>query len=338
MSRPTANPRRSQGIAVFLPLVTIAVVLVASGTRDHAQARTIAAESPEALLRREVAASLQGEAMDDSLVVDAFGRVGLDPLTDDLRAGLRGQFDRFAPLLARAQGPIHSPSWDIQLLCLEAGSVAQQAAMTAELRRWFTDEIHEAPILGSLRIENAEGVREVLIGCRVTVAEMLAEYGDRTAIRGIREWSLGESMEPADRDRIIQSLARLEDPCHRRWLIPENPGRVAPCTDADTLVVRACRRTGDATACGDPIPPAAARALREVLHALPVRRASTLSVSPVSLHVSGTNGEDCRLVPASDGRSVFVYEQDMHEYGFAWRADSVELATWVIGWLKTVPK
>jgi hypothetical protein len=296
--------------------------------------------SPEAVLRAAVQGALDGGPLHDSLLVANFGRVGLDPLSEAQRAGIRADFPRFAPLLIRSQGPVHRLAWDVQLLVMELASPAEQAAMVGELRRWFTEDVREAPWEWGSRAESPEGIHEAVVLCRVAAAEMLAEYGDTTMAPRIREWTAKEVMEPQDRERVIQAVARLYDPCHRRWLASVAHDQVQPCGDPEggPITVRACRLDGDARFCGDPIPAAAARALRQVLRLVPVRRVRTLSRSDIFLAVTDARGGDCQLMPAADGRSVTLYESDMQEYGFAWQADSAELAAWVTGWLKTAPR
>ncbi|HEX7879571.1 MAG TPA: hypothetical protein VF720_09185 [Candidatus Eisenbacteria bacterium] len=301
-------------------------------------ARAASPETPDECLRRLVSQALaSGSITDDSLMVDGFSRSGLDPLSSEQRAGVREHLDLFAPVLAQAQAPSHSPGWDIQILFLEQGTPEQRAMMTSQLRRWFTEDVRQPLRDRSVRYENAQAIREVVLGYRVTVAEMLAEYGDRSATRVIREWSMGESMETEDRDRVIQALARLEDPCHRRWLIPAGVDRVEPCDGSEPLTVRACHRRGESTDCGDPIPAAAARALDHVMSLVPVRRAGPRSEGSRWLSLTG-GGRECRIEPAANGKSVIIAESDMHEFGFAWEVESAELAAWVIGWMKTAPR
>lgn len=295
---------------------------------------TIPVERPEAALRRIVATSLaSGSIVEEPALVDGFGQYGLEPLDPGTRAAVRQGLDLFASSLIRAQATTYQPRWDIQLLFLDKASPEQRTHMTTELRRWFTEDVRELPKMPTTSTEN----RPVIELCRVSAAEVLAEYGDKTAAGPIRAWMNKGSVEPTNRERTLQALARLDNPCHGRWLVAEGSNDVALCPGAGLITVKACWFIDGRRDCGEPIPIESARYLARTIRLQTVRRAPLPPRSPLALAISGDSDIDVRIFPSDDARAIYIVERDMQASGLAWRSESPELVRWVIGWLKTAP-
>jgi hypothetical protein len=272
------------------------------GTPVHpgASADTTPAESPEAASRRLVVTALRtGTITDESPLVNA-------------------------------QSTADEPDWDIQLLFLDKGTPEQRARMTGQLRRWFTDDVREAPARDPGRTLGDDD-------CRATAAEMLAEYGDRASASSIRRWLDRGSIDAAPRERAARALARLDSPCQGRWLTAEGNREVALCPGAGLITVKACWTINGRADCGEPVPIESARYLARTIRLQSVRRVHAPVASTLSLMVTGKSDFEVRIFPADDARSIYLVERDMLGSGLAWRADSPELARWVIGWLKTAP-
>jgi hypothetical protein len=208
--------------------------------------------------------------------------------------------------------------------------------MTTQLQRWFTEEVREAPQQGPTRVEG-DGARQEINDCRATAAEMLAEYGDRTAGTSIRRWVGQGSIDAGHRERMTRALARIDNSCQGRWLMAEGSHDVALCPGAGLITVKACWFIDGRSDCGEPVPIESARYLARTIRLQSVRRVHAPTVSTLALMVTGKSDFDVRIFPADDARSIYLVERDMLASGLAWRADSPELAKWVIGWLKTAP-
>src|SRR5689334_25019092 len=90
---------------------------------------------------------------DERRLVNQLGNYGvsrglLSPATIDL---LESHFNRFAPLVVRAQRPPHYPSPPLQSWYRERAKGTQVDSMTAALCLWLTTEPKEAPIYEGTR-------------------------------------------------------------------------------------------------------------------------------------------------------------------------------------------
>ena len=164
--------------------------------------------------RSLVRATAVGPCPDREHLVRDFGRFGLALITDDDRAAIGDQFDRFAPILIDAQRPPHRLHHDVEVLFLTIADDAQRSDYRDALLEWLTASIDRAPPDGSMIIEyEGDALRRVIARHRARAAEMLADFGDSRAVPHIDDLLGRPELDGDTHMSLERSRRRLVDPC-----------------------------------------------------------------------------------------------------------------------------
>ncbi len=216
---------------VLLVCLAAAVPLHAAPLRAN-PVPTDVAERFRGLVRSTAAA---GECPDRTLLIEEFGRFGLDLLSREELDLIHTRFDAFAPVLAAAQGPPHAPHFAIHDVILDEADPAQVQEEVLSLRRWLTEDVREAPWGGMMRLVDERSVRRRIADCRTAAAEMLSDWGDTAslpALMALAARDLGHERLAV----VRRSIARVQNPCARTALYRDRGGSIVWCLRAEDVV------------------------------------------------------------------------------------------------------